>query len=72
MLLQLADGGETVDRVAGESADRLGDDEVDLLREVILGKGIRTHDLGAHFLQPLLAEAFGAAVPIRTAPVDGS
>lgn len=30
MLLQLADGGEAVDRVAGETADRLCDDQVDL------------------------------------------
>lgn len=38
MLLQLADGGEAVDRVAGESADQLGDDEVDLP-----GEGIGDH-----------------------------
>lgn len=38
MLLQLADGGEAVDRVAGEMADRLCDDQVDLP-----GEGVGHH-----------------------------
>ncbi len=42
MFLQLANGGQTVDRVSGKSADRLGDDKVDSASE-----GISDHALEA-------------------------
>lgn len=45
VLLELPDGGEAVDGISGESADALGDDQVDLPGERVLYHGLEADSL---------------------------
>jgi hypothetical protein len=45
VILQLSNGGKAVDRVSGESADRLGDNQVDFPCQCIIDHGSEADSL---------------------------